>query len=343
MDTLYLCGAGNSEGVRLAQTINQRQGRWQRILLLDDDAGKHGQSKLGVAIAGPFSRLAEADPSCNEVANLVARTTAGRSAARRKISAHGVPFGALVSTDVDTSGAVLGPGVTVYHHATIGPEVHVGEGSVIFMGAVIGHEARVGTGCVVAANAVLNARVTLGEGVYVGSNATILPEVTVGAWATIGAGSMVLEDVPPSATAVGVPAQVFLPVRYVTPAAENGNGAARAPGSTGSGDLELEQTIAGVWQETLRVKTIGLSENFFDAGGTSLLALQLCQRMEKVFGQQIALVDVFAFPTVRLLARKLGAQLADAAALSPAQRRAQLRRRAIFGSTDRPWPGRLPA
>jgi len=335
MNTLYLCGAGNSEGVRLAQTINQHYGRWQRIVLLDDDPGKHGQSKLGVEIAGPFARLAEADPVRDEVANLVARTTAGRSAARRKIAAYGLPFCSLISPDVETTGAVLGQDITVYHNATIGPEVFIGEASVVFMGAVIGHEARMDRCCVVASNAVLNARVHLAEGVYVGSNATILPEVEVGSWATIGAGSMVMEDVPAGATAVGVPAQVFLPIRNdsssTTGQAQMNLQNQESPRWSDT-DSDLERTIANVWQETLHVSTFGWSENFFDVGGNSLLAIQLCQRMEKVLGHQIALVDVFGFPTVRSLARHIGVRTSDSAALSPAQRRAQFRRRAFMSS-----------
>ncbi len=79
MTTLYLCGAGNPEGVRLALTINQAQRRWERITILDDDPSKHGQSILGVEIAGPFTALEQADPGSAGVSNMVARTTRGAS------------------------------------------------------------------------------------------------------------------------------------------------------------------------------------------------------------------------------------------------------------------------
>ena len=55
--TLYLCGAGNPEGVRLALRINEKDSRWEKILVLDDDSSKHGKSILGVEIAGPFEML----------------------------------------------------------------------------------------------------------------------------------------------------------------------------------------------------------------------------------------------------------------------------------------------
>ncbi len=79
--TLYLCGAGNVEAVRLALTVNRRQERWSRILLLDDDLAKHGQSILGVPIVGPFEMLETVAGSSAAVVNLVCRTTGGRRAA----------------------------------------------------------------------------------------------------------------------------------------------------------------------------------------------------------------------------------------------------------------------
>jgi len=52
MRKLYLCGAGNSEGVRLAQQINARHPRWDHIVLLDDDPAKLGSERLGVPVVG---------------------------------------------------------------------------------------------------------------------------------------------------------------------------------------------------------------------------------------------------------------------------------------------------
>jgi sugar O-acyltransferase (sialic acid O-acetyltransferase NeuD family) len=209
MTTLYLCGAGNAEGVRLALAINRVERRWDRIVLLDDDPAKRGQSLLGVEIAGPFDMLHEVDRASAEVSNMVARTTMKRRSAQSKIEEHGIAFATLVGPGVDVEGVELGRGVIVYRNANVGPLVALGEGSVVFMGAAVGHGSQTERGCVVAPGAVVNARVRLGEGVYVGTNATILPDVTVGPWATIAAGSVAIQDVPAGATVIGVPGKVL--------------------------------------------------------------------------------------------------------------------------------------
>jgi sugar O-acyltransferase (sialic acid O-acetyltransferase NeuD family) len=296
MKTLYLCGAGNSEGVRLALRVNQREPRWDRIVLLDDDPAKRGGELLGVPIVGPFEALADADLSRDEAVNLVARTTRGRRSARERIASFGIRLTGLVAPGVDTLGAELAPDVLVYPQAMVGPEVRVGAGSVVFMGAVLGHEARVGEGCVVAANAVLNARVHLGEGVYVGSNATLLPEIAVGADATIGAGSSVIADVEAGSTVIGVPARALTGPGNVTPRRR------------GPSDPEaVERVLTAQWAEVLGVDAVPPDVPIFEWGATSLTALRVAGHVSAELGIEVSVVDVFRFPTLRGLAAHLAA------------------------------------
>jgi len=316
VNTLYLCGAGNPEGVRLAKTVERAAGRGERLVLLDDDVSQHGRRILGVEVVGPFAVLAGASPQDSSVANLVARTTRKRSAARARIAAHALPFAALVDPHVDTDGVDLGPATTIYEHATVCPGSALGQDSVVFMNAVVGHGCRVGRGCVLAPGAVLNARVELAEGVYVGSNATLLPEVRVGAWATIGAGSVVLQDVPAGATVFGVPAQILV-------VADEGDRPAR---ETPRLQTELEPAIAAVWCEVLGLAAVDPQMNFFDLGGTSLHAIQVCARLQERVYRALAITDLFRFPTVRSLAQHVSLGLGTDGPLSAPAQRGALRR-----------------
>ena len=220
MKTLYLCGAGNPEGVRLALKVNHIDRRWDRIALLDDDPAKHDQSILGVEIAGPFSLLGKADAASVEVSNMVARTTEKRKSAREAIASFGLPFVTLIDPDVDIEGVRFSDDITIYGNVAFCADAVVGEGAVAFTGTVIGHGSRLGPGCIIAPGAVINARVELGEGVYVGTNASILPDLKVDSWSTIGANSAVIQNVPAGATVMGVPAQILIPgkpVQQTTP------------------------------------------------------------------------------------------------------------------------------
>ena len=210
MAMLYLCGAGNTEGVRLALKINQEQSRWNRIVLLDDDPAKHGSMILGVEIAGPFSMLVEVGADSAEVANLVTKDSLKRWSARRKIEQYGIPFAPLIHPDIDMDGVRFGRDIMVYQNALVGAGASVDDGSVIMVGAMAGHGCCIGRGCILAPAAVVNARVRLGDGVYVSPNATILPDLNIGPWATIGACSAVLKNVSAGQTVMGVPAKTVM-------------------------------------------------------------------------------------------------------------------------------------
>jgi acyl carrier protein len=67
----------------------------------------------------------------------------------------------------------------------------------------------------------------------------------------------------------------------------------------------LEQTVASAWQEALRLEKVGLDDNFFDLGGHSMLVVRVRFNLREKLQKEIALVDFFFYPTVRLLAEKL--------------------------------------
>ncbi len=319
MKDLYLCGAGNPEGVRLALAIQAARQCWSNIVLLDDDPAKHGRVILGVAVAGPFERLASAGRDA-EAASLVARTTVGRAATRERIRAYGVPLVALVHPQVDVLGVELEGDVTVYRNAVLSAESRVGEGSVVFTGAVVGHGSSIGRNCVLAPGAVTSARVVVEDGAYLGTNSSVLPELVIGAGAVIGAGSAVLSDVPRGVTVMGVPAAPF----GVASRHEGVRDTTTEPSA--EPDADLVEAIRGTWCDLLQLDVVGLDVNFFDVGGTSLAALELTRRIRSAFDIEVAITDVFRFGSVRTLARFADAMRNGSTAASPARGRAAARR-----------------
>ncbi|MES2355827.1 MAG: amino acid adenylation domain-containing protein [Pseudomonadota bacterium] len=79
---------------------------------------------------------------------------------------------------------------------------------------------------------------------------------------------------------------------------------------------DLEKNIAKVWEETLDVRPIMRDDNFFAAGGTSLLAIVVCQRLQAL-GYSVSTQNVLAAPTIATLGQKI-ALLATALQDSPA-------------------------
>ncbi|WP_404483121.1 non-ribosomal peptide synthase/polyketide synthase [Pseudomonas sp. HT11] len=62
---------------------------------------------------------------------------------------------------------------------------------------------------------------------------------------------------------------------------------------------ELEQQIAAIWAEVLRLPQVGLDDNFFEVGGHSLLAIQITSRVQSELGLEVPLVEVFQTETLR--------------------------------------------
>jgi amino acid adenylation domain-containing protein/FkbH-like protein len=68
---------------------------------------------------------------------------------------------------------------------------------------------------------------------------------------------------------------------------------------------ELEKWLCEIWQKLLHVDRIGITDNFFDIGGHSLLAVRLFAEIHRAFGNKLPLVTIFQSPTIEQLARNL--------------------------------------
>ena len=64
-----------------------------------------------------------------------------------------------------------------------------------------------------------------------------------------------------------------------------------------------EEAIAGVWRAVLGRERVGVHDNFFETGGTSLLLVQVHARLREALGREVPMVQLFRHPTVAALAR----------------------------------------
>ena len=70
--------------------------------------------------------------------------------------------------------------------------------------------------------------------------------------------------------------------------------------------VQLEQMIAGVWADLLRLPHVGIDDNFFDLGANSLLMIQAHGKLREAAINTLSVLDLFQYPTVRLLASAIG-------------------------------------
>lgn len=76
-------------------------------------------------------------------------------------------------------------------------------------------------------------------------------------------------------------------------------------GAAAEPEGELETCLRDLWEKTLKVRPIGVEDNFFDLGGHSLLAARLASRVESTLGRRLPPPLLFAAPTIRALARAM--------------------------------------
>lgn len=85
-----------------------------------------------------------------------------------------------------------------------------------------------------------------------------------------------------------------------------------------------QQRVAAIWKDLLGgLPRVGLRDNFFDLGGHSLLLAQLQARLQREFGADLPLVELFQCTTVAAQAARLTTTSTDDGALRRARERAR--------------------
>ena len=83
------------------------------------------------------------------------------------------------------------------------------------------------------------------------------------------------------------------------------------PGTKVAPRSRTESRLAEIWREVLRLDEVGVHDDFFEAGGHSLLVAQLASRVRGAFGVELPLRAIFEAPTLEGLAARLAGMLPD--------------------------------
>ncbi len=93
---------------------------------------------------------------------------------------------------------------------------------------------------------------------------------------------------------------------------------------------DTEQVILEIWQSLLDFDHIGVTENFFDIGGHSLLAVQVVRQLGEHLKTDIPVLTLFQYPTIRTLSEHLGSNESAESGATRGQSRAEMRRQRMM-------------
>jgi amino acid adenylation domain-containing protein len=137
---------------------------------------------------------------------------------------------------------------------------------------------------------------------------------------------------------VVVPALPLLPNgkldRHALPEMSQSN----AANSNAQPSTPIEFRIHQVWRQVLQLEHVGIHDNFFDVGGHSLLLTAVQTKLAGAFHRAIASVDLYRYPTISALAKRLSGDdpsqrpLANVAERARKQKETLSRRRAVVAT-----------
>jgi len=94
---------------------------------------------------------------------------------------------------------------------------------------------------------------------------------------------------------------------------------------------EIQKTLCNIWSQVLNVDKVGIHDNFFYLGGTSLLIVRASEEISKELGIDLPVTKIFEYPKISTLAEHLtgGHNVDSSRSYEDIQERAQKRKTSI--------------
>jgi len=90
-----------------------------------------------------------------------------------------------------------------------------------------------------------------------------------------------------------------------------------------------EALLLGIWKRVLGTNEVGVEDNFFDLGGTSLGLMEVHASISRSLASDLTVIEMFQYPRISALAARLAQSLVTPAAGLGATERARLRETAL--------------
>ncbi|MEA3132290.1 MAG: hypothetical protein QOG17_136 [Gammaproteobacteria bacterium] len=80
---------------------------------------------------------------------------------------------------------------------------------------------------------------------------------------------------------------------------------------------DMEKMLLEIWRKVLGIRSVGVDDNFFDLGGTSLQLIQVHATIASIVKSDVTVVDLFQYPRISALATRLAPNTGSADRNSP--------------------------
>jgi len=68
---------------------------------------------------------------------------------------------------------------------------------------------------------------------------------------------------------------------------------------------DMEERLARIWQEILKLPRIGVHDTFLELGGNSLAGMRIINRINQVYGTRLSMQTIFTSPTIAAMTQAI--------------------------------------